>query len=84
MTVRAITIISVTRISPYGIELRRRSDFLPGGAVGRVGSVRKPQRIENVVVAVDLGFIEDAHRRNVSLLFRRHRCACNIDATAAG
>jgi hypothetical protein len=43
-------------------ELRRRADFLPGGLVGNVLTVREMDRINHVGVAVNLRLVENMHR----------------------
>ena len=42
-------------------HLRRRGDFLPGRPKRGVRDVGEPKRIEDVIVAVNLGFVEVGH-----------------------
>jgi hypothetical protein len=59
-------ITNAVRIEHFS-QLCCATEFLPAGAVSRVCHVRKPQRIEDMIVAIDLGFIVNIHRRRAGL-----------------
>jgi hypothetical protein len=55
-------ITKTVRIEHFS-QLCCATELLPARAVSRVCRKRKPQRVEDMIVAIDIGFIADIHRR---------------------